>query len=151
MRNVSVIIVYRPPNTDSTIFIKDMEKMFTILTSENRDIFMIGDFNYDTFKTSIYQFNSIDSENFTNILAGFNMFQLIHKPTRIKPPSATPLDNIYTNINITIDSCKSGILTSNISDHFFVFGIFDDMKINQTKNTFKTRYFTEKIIKIRKP
>ena len=31
-RNVSVIIVYRPPNT---IFIKDMEKMFTILTSEN--------------------------------------------------------------------------------------------------------------------
>ena len=110
-----------------------MEKMFTILTSENRDIFMIGDFNYDTFKTSIYQFNSIDSENFTNILAGFNMFQLIHKPTRIKPPSATLLDNIYTNINITIDSCKSGILTSNISDHFFVFGIFDDMKINQAK------------------
>ena len=145
-RNVSVIIVYRPPNTDSTIFIKDMEKMFTILTSENRDIFMIGEFNYDTFKTSIYQFNSIDSENFTNILAGFNMFKLIHKPTRIKPPSATLLDNIYTNIQITIDSCKSGILTSNISDHFFVFGIFDDMKINQTKNVFKTRYFTEKNI-----
>ena len=143
-RNVSVIIVYRPPNTDSTIFIKDMEKMFTILTSENRDIFMIGDFNYDTFKTSIYQFNSIDSENFTNILAGFNMFQLIHKPTRIKPPSATLLDNIY--INITKDICKSGIITSNISDHFFVFGIFDDMKLNQTKNTFKTRYFTEKNI-----
>ena len=91
-----------------------------------------------------YQFNSIDSENFTNILAGVNMFQLIHTPTRIKPPSATLLDNIFTNINITIDSCKSGILTSNISDYFFVFGIFDDMKINQTKNTFKTRYFTEK-------
>ena len=118
-----------------------MEKMFTILTYENRDIFM-PDFNYDTFITSIYQFNSIDSENFTNILAGFNMFQLIHKPTRIKPLSATLLDNIY--INITIDSCKSGILRSNISDHFFVFGIFDDMKINQTKNTFKTRYFTHK-------
>ena len=80
-RNVSVIIVYRPHNTDSTMFIKDMEKMFIILTSENRDIFMIGDFNYDTFQTSIYQYNSIDSENFTNILAGFNMFQLIHKPT----------------------------------------------------------------------
>ena len=75
-----------------------MQKMFTILTSENRDIFMIGDFNYDIFKTSIYQSNSIDSNNFTNILAGFNMFQLIHKPIGIKPPSATPLDNIYTNI-----------------------------------------------------
>ena len=54
------------------------------------------------------------------------------------------MDNIYTNIHINIDSCKSGILTSNISDHFFVFGIFDHMKINQSKNTFNTRYFTEK-------
>ena len=60
---------------------KDMEEMFTILTSGNRDIFMIGDFNYDTFKNSIYQ--SMNSEHFTNILAGFNMYKLIHKPTRI--------------------------------------------------------------------
>ena len=59
---------------------------------------MCGDYNYDTFQTSIYKFNSINSENFTNVLAGFNMFKVIHKPTRIKPPSATLLDNIYTNI-----------------------------------------------------
>ena len=43
--NISVIILYRPPNTDSTICMKDMEEMFTILTSENIDIIMIGDFN----------------------------------------------------------------------------------------------------------
>ena len=72
-RNISVIILYGPPNTDSTIFMKDIEEMFTILTSENRDIFMIGDFKYDTFKKSIYQLKSMDSEHFTNILAGFNM------------------------------------------------------------------------------
>ena len=89
--------------------------MFTIQTSENRYIFMVGDFNYDIFKNYIYQLNSIDSENFTNILAGFNIYKLIHKPTRIKPPSATLLENIYTNIHIIIDSCKSGILTSNIT------------------------------------
>ena len=135
-RNISVIILYRPPNTDSTIFMKDMEEMFTILTSENRDIFMIGDFNYDTFKNSIYQLKSMDSEHFTNILAGFNMYKLIHKPTIIKPPSATLLDNIYINIHINIDSCKSGILISNISDNFFVFGIFDHMEINLSKKHF---------------
>ena len=117
---------------------------------KNREIYMLGDFNHDTFKTSIYQMNSTDSENFTNILAGFNMYKLIHKPTRIMPPSASLLDNIYTNTQITIDSCKSGILTSNISDHFFVFGVFNNMKINQTKNVSKIRYFTEKnISKIR--
>ena len=61
----------------------------------------------------------------------FNMYKLIHKPTRVKLPSATLLDNIYTNIQITIDNCESGILMSNIIDNFFV---FDNMKINQTKN-----------------
>ena len=91
--------------------------------------------------------NSTDSGNFTNILAGFNMFKLIHKPTRISPPpSASLLDNIYTNTHITIDRCKSGILTSNISDNFFVFGIFNNMKISQTKDASKIRYFTEKNI-----
>ena len=64
---------------------------------------MIGDFNYDTFKNSIYKLKSMDSEQFTNILAGFNMYKLIHKPTR-KKTSATLLDNIYTNIHINIDS-----------------------------------------------
>ena len=83
-RHISVIILYRHPNTDSTIFMKDMELMFTILTAENRDIFMIENFNYDTFKNSIYQLKSMDSEHFTNILAGFNIYKLIHKPTRKK-------------------------------------------------------------------
>ena len=102
--------------------------MFAILTSENREIYMIGDFIYDTFKTSIYHLNSIDSENVTNILAGLYMYKLISKPTRIKPPSASLLDQMNTNAQITIDSCKSGILTRNIGDHFFVFGTFNNMK-----------------------
>ena len=90
--------------TDSSIFIRDMEAMITTLTSENREIYILGDFNYDTFKTSIYQMNSTDSENFTNILVRFNMYKLIHKRTRISPHSASLLDNIYTNMQITIDS-----------------------------------------------
>ena len=142
-RHMSVILVYRPPNTDSSIFINDIEKILSKLDSENRDIFMIGDFNYDTFKTSSFKPMNIESEIFTNRLAEFNMYKLIHKPTRVKPPSATLLDNIYTNIQITIDNCESGIITSNISDHFFVFGFFDNMKINQTKNYIRKRNFTE--------
>ena len=48
-------------------------------------------------------------------------------------------------IQITVDSCESGILTSNISDHFFVFGFFDNMKINKTQNYTRKIDFTEKI------
>ena len=120
-RHMSVILVYRPPNTDSSIFINDLEKILSKLDSQNRDIFMIGDFNYVTFKISSFKPMNIESEIFTNRLAEFNMYKLIHKHTRVKPPSAPLLDNIYTNIQITIDNCESGILTSNISDHFFVF------------------------------
>ena len=66
------------------------------------------DFNLDTFKSTPFKTNKVDSENFPNILTGFNLFKLIHKPARIKPPSATLLDNIYTNYPITVDTCKSG-------------------------------------------
>ena len=125
MQNVSIIIVYRPPNTDSSLFINELERILTMLKSENRDIFIIGDFNDDTFKYRLHQSKNIEAENFTNILSEFNLYKRIHKPTRIKLPSATLLDNMCTNIPINIDSCNSGILTSNISDHFFVFDVFD--------------------------
>ena len=105
-RHMSVILVYRPPNTDSSIFINNPERiLISKLDSKNRDIFMIGDFNYDTFKTSSCKPMNIESEIFTNRLAAFNMYKLIHKPTRIKPPSATLLDNMYTNVQVTIDNC----------------------------------------------
>ena len=73
------------------------------------------------------------------------MYKLIYKPTRIKK---NLFDNIYTSIQITIGSSKSGItcIISDISDNFFVFGIFDDMRFNPTHEAFKTRCFTEKNI-----
>ena len=74
MRNVSVIIVYRPPNTDSSLFINELERILTMLKSENRDIFLIGDFNYDTFKSMLYQSKNIEAENSTNILSEFNLY-----------------------------------------------------------------------------
>ena len=89
-RHMPVILVYRPPNTDSSIFINDLERILTKLASENRDIFMIEDFNYDTFKTSLFKPMNIESEIFTNRLAEFNMYKLIHKPTSIKKTFCYP-------------------------------------------------------------
>ena len=139
-RRVSIIIIYRPPNIESLLFINELDRILTALNKENRDIFLIGDFNYDTYKSSIYQSNNVNSKKITNALARFNMYKVIYKPTRIKPPCATLLDNMYTNIQITIDSSKSGII---ISDNFFVFGIFDDVRFNPTHEAFKTPCFTE--------
>ena len=75
------------------------------------------------------------------------MNKLIHKPTRIKPPSATLLDNIYTNIPLTVDNCKSGILISDISDHFIVFGMLN-MKISLSQEEFSMREIFQNLLKI---
>ena len=94
-------------------------------------------------RSTPFKTNKVDAEIFTNILTGFNLFKLIHKPTRIKPPSATSLDNIYTNYPITVDTCKSRILTSDISNHFFVFGIFDNLN-PKCSQRYCTRHYTVK-------
>ena len=138
--------MYRPPNTDSSLFINELEIILTMLKSENRDIFLIDDFNYDTFKSRMYQSNNIEAENFTNIISEFNLYKLIRKPIRIKPPSATLVDNIYTNMPINIDGCKSGILMSNISDHLSVFGVFDILIINNDQNYYQIKNYSEKNI-----
>ena len=141
--NISLILVYRPPNTDCDLFFDDLEIHISILPAENRHIFLIGDFNLDTFKSILFKTNEVDAKNFNNILTGFNLFKLIHKPTRLKPPSATLLDNIYTNYPITVDTCKSVILTSDISDLFFVFGIFDNLNPKCSQRYCTRRHYTE--------
>ena len=47
-----------------------------------------------------------------------------------------------------MDSCESGILTSNISDHFFVFVFLDTVKMSQILNYTKKNNFTLKNKKI---
>ena len=109
------------------LVLDDLEINISILSEKNRHVFLLENFNLYTFKSTPFKTNKVDAENLTNIHTGFNLFKLIYKPTRIKPPTATLLNNIYTNYPITVDTWKSWILTIDISDHFFVFGIFDNL------------------------
>ena len=135
--NISLTLVFRPPNTDCSLIFDDLERNISILFAENRHVFLFGDFNLDTLKT-----NKVDAENFTNILIGFNLFKLIHKPTQIKPPSATLLDNMYTHYPITVDTCKSGILASDICDHF-VFAIYNNLIPKCSQRCCTIRHYSE--------
>lgn len=144
--DISVIVIYRPPNTDTSTFLDELENMLKILQKEKKIIFLLGDFNYNTFKATKYDINSVESESFSNLLSSYNLIKLIHKPTRIKPPSATLLDNIYTSTPINVDTCRSGIITSDISDHFFVFGMFSKLPVKSCKKWYKARNFCDKNI-----
>ena len=91
-----------------------------------------------------------DKETYLDTLHENSFLPLITLPTRKGHNSATILDHICTNI--ADDSFDSGIIVSEISDHFPVFYIrhFKD-KFIEKKSQQKTRKFdSESIFKLKK-
>ena len=106
-----MIVVNKPPNTDNSLFFDDLDRIFTKMNSENKYIFLLGDVNFDTFRISHFKLKSIHSDNLSNMLSYYNLCKLINRPTRVKPPFVTLLDNFYTNIPITFEHHKSVTLS----------------------------------------
>lgn len=107
--------IYKPPKSKIPDFVNHLTNALSIVSHENKKCFLMGDFNI----------NIMDSEaqtqSFLDSLSSFCFKPMISKPTRITENSATLLDNIFTNI---LDrEHLSGILCSDISDHFPIFSI----------------------------
>ena len=52
----------------------------------------------------------------------------IHKPTTLMPPTATLIDNIYTNDNSDTNICSSGITVMGVADHSGTFHLVKNKK-----------------------
>ena len=114
-RNVIIGCVYRPPDTDSVSFNDTLGTILEMINTERKLCFLLGDFNLDLFKCE----TQARTSDFLNILFSCSFYPLINKPTRVTKSSATLIDNIFTNsVNNTT---KSGILFTDISDHFPIF------------------------------
>ena len=89
-----------------------MIDLLELLAGENKEIYIMGDMNIDLFKLNEHWKTGECVENiFTH---GFIPFST--NPTRITDHSATLIDHIYTNRTDT--NMTSGIITTDISDHF---------------------------------
>ena len=75
-----------------------------------------GDFNIDLLK-----YDNADTEDFINNLYEHLFIPLIFRPTRFNINSSTLIDNIFSNK--PYDSLISGILITDVSNHFPVFYI----------------------------
>lgn len=133
-RNIIVGAIYRPPDSS----IKDFNDMllgsFDKIIKENKLCFILGDFNIDLFK------NKLDNPigDFLNTLYSNFFFPLINKSTRVTESSETLIDNILTNsLNGDI---KSGVLYSDLSDHFPIFQF--SLKTSRANQTQKIIYKT---------
>ena len=112
-------IVYRPPNSNISQFIDTMSDILSKISS--LPCYILGDYNIDLLKHSSH----IQTERFLDIMYSNSLVPMICKPTRETETTATLIDNVFTNnYNIT-DQFLRGILTTDISDHYIIFHIWD--------------------------
>ena len=111
-KNIICGCIYRHPRSDLKEFLEYMEKCVSILSGENKDVYISGDFNVDLLKMD----NNTSYQDFYSILTSHSYLPLIVNPTRVTNTSATVIDNIFTNC-FDYNQTSGNILIT-ISEHF---------------------------------
>ena len=126
--------MYRPPENDLD-FLNELEQFLTIVSSRNILTYIAGDFNMDLLSITS---NSVH-ESFFTLMCSYGFLPTISKATRISLMSSTLIDNIFTNDLSKVT--MSGIVITDISDHFVIFTTTltkheNPHKSNETKTIF---------------
>lgn len=147
-RNIIVISMYRPPNTSVKDFNLELNDILKKLDKEKKVVCVMGDYNINTLN-EIQHLYGTHTTNFSNLFLRYGYFKMINTPTRtIKSPTKNQnslIDNIYTNYHINI-SCKSGVITTDFSDHYSMFLTLSDIDISKKENYVIRRSFCDKNI-----
>ena len=97
----------------------------------------MGDFNSKLLNVDLHHLTS----DFLETMYSFSYIPLINKPTGVQKNSATLIDNIFSNnINGTFD--LSGILYTDVSDHFPVFICLTMLKNSEDPCYIEKRLYT---------
>ena len=129
-KNILCGCLYRHPNYDLSEFLIYLESTLKTVSSENKEIYICGDFNIDLLKLN----DKTNYLTFYNLLCSYGLLPLIIHPTRVVGSQLPSLiDNIFCN-NIS-DEIISGNIHLTLSEHFSQFAsikreILDTKKIN---------------------
>ena len=118
--NVIIGTIYRPntpPKADLDIFENTLSELMHTIKHANKNVVIMGDFNIDLLKFEMHN----KTNSYIDNISSNAYIPLITKPTRMTPHSVTLIDHIYTN-DIS-RSYKSGIIITDIADHFSIFTI----------------------------
>ena len=118
-KNVLVGVVYRPPNTDITEFNEIVSDLLRKLKAEKKYVHIMGDVNINLINMDKHAATC----DFVDTMLEHGMIPTISKPTRVTKNSATLIDNIFTNIVKNSSSVFSGLLYTDLTDHFPIFFI----------------------------
>ena len=102
----------------------------------DKTCFLVGDLNLNLID---YQSNA-KVRNFVNLIFQHSLVPIVNKPTRVTKNNATLIDYIITN-SFTDQENLTGILKTDISDHFPIFNISmkHGLDSNDKKVTIKKR------------
>ena len=114
--------IYKHPSMKHFKFNNDyMEELLRVITHENKNCILTGDFNLNLLKHA----KSPGVSKFLENLLSHNFMPQITLPTRITEKTATLIDNILINNNVL--NCISGNITTSISDHLPQFIVLDSL------------------------
>ena len=116
-RSIIIGEIYRPPNSSMPEFTEILQNLLSNEYFYNKTCFIMGDFNLN-----LLQCNENPScQDFLNLMLSKSFVPLIKKPTRVSDASSSLIDNIF--LNNPLPDITSGIVVSDISDHFPIYTI----------------------------
>lgn len=122
-------VIYRPLSGNIIKFNSILTKMLNVMNRENKHVFLTGDFNIDSLT---YDTNT-NVQNVFNTLFSGGFIPIINKPTRVTPSSSTIIDHVFLNCFLN-ENTTSGIIQTDISDHFPIFFTTKTINCNTLKD-----------------
>ena len=119
-KKLTLCNIYRPPrdrNNDIDLFINDLSPIIEALSRESSEKVIVGDFNLDLLKMNTRQ----KYTEYLDVMLCNGFYPKITLPTRLTERTATLIDQIYCKLSSSKKICSSGIILSDMSDHFPVF------------------------------
>ena len=129
-KNISFSVMYRPPNGDMTVFDKFCKNLLFANDKTSKNIIFAGDLNINVLD---YESNK-KVQHFLSSMFQYNMIPTINKPTRVTRNTATAIDHIITNTVKSGIQHRSGIIKTDISDHFPIVFALNTCEKSKTEN-----------------
>ena len=140
-KDVIIGVIYHPPNTDVELFNDKLTDIIRKIKSEKKLCYLAGDYNLNLLNAETHSSTS----EFIEMMFSNMFYPMINKPTRVTSHSASLIDNIFINCTHNKDHI-SGILYTDISDHFPIFIIDKSSKCVEPPKFRYTRVYSAKNI-----
>ena len=112
-KKILVGAIFKPPDSDATIFTDSLGKMFDKLTTNETETILLGDFNFN------YIVANTATMKFKRLTSLFHLKQLITEPTRITENSRSLIDLFLTS---RPELYVSSVIPIGFSDHCAIAG-----------------------------